>query len=992
MRSNGSKVNRKVTERDKMIKHFFTTTAVVALCCVIGNGYSEDARRRLVRIDLADQNRETIHRFLRSQPDIASCDPEVKSVDVILRSDHLQRVKSLNVPVSVLIDDLDAYERDLRLQGYLDRFHSYAQMLQEMEQVAAEHPRIAELHDIGDSWEKTQGIADRDIWALKISDNVEREEAQEAEVLYIGCHHAREIITPEILLSFMHYLVDHYGSNPDVTFLVDNRQLWLIPMLNPDGHDYVFTTDIWWRKNRRDNGNGTFGVDLNRNYGYMWGCDDVGSSPRTSSETYRGSGPFSEPESQAIRDFVEEHTFVISLSYHSYGNLFLFPWGYIPENTPDHETFVAIGDSATVFNGYFAGNLAMGAIYQVNGGSDDWLYGEQTTKYKVFAFTPEVGNSDDGFHPDTSRIDPLIEENFWPNIYVARIAEQYAPRPMIAHSPHQDTEDSIGPYTLRAKITSPAFPLDTTSPKIYFNTTGVPPFDSVTMLPTDSIDIYEGLIPGHGENLTLYYYMSARDTNRRPGYAPPHAPDSLYSFDVGADIVPPTITHHSKIHRSAYRTTMCVEANAADNLGIRDLTLWYRFNSGLFDATIMSSQGSQFYLSCIENESPAVGDFLEYYFIATDVSPQANTARDPESGFYYTLLIESIEFDLEENDGGFATGGESDWEWGIPTSGPASAHSGAKVWATNLSGPYRDVSDSRLDILGIDLTDYVGARLTFYHWYRSESISGVLFDGGNVKIALEGGPYQVLTPDQGYDGSLVPVGNPIGGERAYGGTAGAGDFWHQESFDVSPYAHHTAALRFHFGSNETVTDQGWYIDDVEIRLASSKTPIFYNTTHMDSTDDTQGPYEIFSSIIDDGEITKASLLFRVTGTSSFEEIPMDEIITYLFRGELPGQPLGTEVRYYLRTEDDSGNIVTDPPTAPDSLYGFVVASICGDRGDVNQDTFFDVRDVVLSVAISLDSGGHDECAIWRADFNGDGTVDVFDILSIVNVIIGGGAQ
>jgi len=238
-------------------------------------------------------------------------------------------------------------------------------------------------------------------------------------VLYMGLHHAREIITPEIILHWMNFLLRNYGKSNLVTYLVDNRQIWLVPIVNPDGHNYVFTVDSYWRKNRRDNGDGSFGVDLNRNYSYMWGYDNIGSSPIPRSDTYRGTGPFSEPEAQAIRDFVEGHHFTLALSYHSYGNLFLYPWGYIRENTPDHSTFVSISEVAVSRNGYEHGNPASGAIYITNGDTDDWLYGEQTSKNKVFGFTPEVGEE---FHPPESKIPELILENLFPNIVIALIS------------------------------------------------------------------------------------------------------------------------------------------------------------------------------------------------------------------------------------------------------------------------------------------------------------------------------------------------------------------------------------------------------------------------------------------------------------------------------------------------------------------------------------------------------------------------------------------
>ncbi len=397
----------------------------IALCVGllgVGSLFGAEARKH-VRLDLSQKSDAVVHDLMRLHPDITCIGHRGSSADVLATTAELEAYNRLGIPVQVLVDDADAYERSLREQNYFEDFHSYAEMLEEMRDVADTFPDISRLIDIGDGWEKTAGIADRDIWAMKISDNVALEEAQEAEVLYIACHHAREIITPEILLHFMHYLTDRYGTDPEVTYLVNNRQLWLVPMLNPDGHEYVFDVDVWWRKNRRDNNNGTFGIDLNRNYDYAWGYDNEGSSPNPASEVYRGPNPFSEPETQAIRDLTNAHSFVVSLSYHSYGNWWLYPWGYIPENTPDHDTFVEIADSCVAYNGYEPGNAASGTIYITNGDSDDWLYGEQSTKCKIFAFTPEVGTT--GFHPDPSEVSGLIQENLEPNLYVARAAGEF---------------------------------------------------------------------------------------------------------------------------------------------------------------------------------------------------------------------------------------------------------------------------------------------------------------------------------------------------------------------------------------------------------------------------------------------------------------------------------------------------------------------------------------------------------------------------------------
>ena len=134
-----------------------------------------------------------------------------------------------------------------------------------------------------------------------------------------------------------------------------------------------------WRKNRRNNGDGTFGVDLNRNYSYMWGYDDEGSSPNPADETYRGLGPFSEPETQAMRDFYAEHNILLNLSYHTYSAMYLSPWGYTADTCADHSKFMEMMQLFSKENHYVYGPGAT-AIYLTNGDANDWAYGDTITE------------------------------------------------------------------------------------------------------------------------------------------------------------------------------------------------------------------------------------------------------------------------------------------------------------------------------------------------------------------------------------------------------------------------------------------------------------------------------------------------------------------------------------------------------------------------------------------------------------------------------------
>ncbi len=166
---------------------------------------------------------------------------------------------------------------------------------------------------------------------IKISDNASVDET-EPEILYTAVHHAREAESLSQLIYYMWYLLENYSTDVTIQSLVNNTEMFFVPCLNPDGYMYNQLTDPngggLWRKNRRDNLDGEFGVDLNRNYDYFWGFDDTGSSPLTADATYRGIAPFSEPETQAISNFTMIHDFKYALNYHTYGNHLVQPFGY----------------------------------------------------------------------------------------------------------------------------------------------------------------------------------------------------------------------------------------------------------------------------------------------------------------------------------------------------------------------------------------------------------------------------------------------------------------------------------------------------------------------------------------------------------------------------------------------------------------------------------------------------------------------------------------
>ena len=309
--------------------------------------------------------------------------------------------------------------------GSMGGFYSLQEVINELDSMVLVYPNLITAKQQVSSQTTIEG---RPIYFVKISKNPNAIEA-EPKILYNGLTHAREPQGMQQLIFYMWYLLENYDTDPEVKYLVDNLEMYFIPVMNPDGYEYNHSTfpigGGSWRKNRRNCGNGDFGVDLNRNWGYQWGYDDTGSSPYPADETYRGTGAFSEPETQIVRDLCTQVHFREALNYHTYGDLFLFPWSYIVKYTADSALFMNYSDIMTRQNRYSTG-VAGELLYTTNGDINDWLYGEQTAKPKTFGYTPETGNDNDGFWPLPDRIIPLCQENMYQNLMQAHLALKYA--------------------------------------------------------------------------------------------------------------------------------------------------------------------------------------------------------------------------------------------------------------------------------------------------------------------------------------------------------------------------------------------------------------------------------------------------------------------------------------------------------------------------------------------------------------------------------------
>ena len=329
--------------------------------------------------------------------------------EIVIEKSRIKEFLDMGHPVKVVIDDLDRYIRNVQAaQTKSDRYYTYDTASAQLHKWADEYGSICRIESIGKSFEG------RDIWALKVSDNPEKDEAEPA-ALIMGLHHAREWPAVEVPMATIKKLLEEYSVDPEVKKLVDSREVWFVPIVNPDGLVYSQEKSKYWRKNRRKNSNGTYGVDLNRNYGYEWG--NVGASNSPSSDTYHGTGPFSEPEACAIRDLALRENFQASISFHTYSELILYPFGYgynIPN--PDQKVFVKMAGDMARFNDYRPQNSA--DLYPAMGDSDDYLYGDR----KMLSFTFELCTT---FIPSASQIDGFNTDNVPAVVYLIDKAGTY---------------------------------------------------------------------------------------------------------------------------------------------------------------------------------------------------------------------------------------------------------------------------------------------------------------------------------------------------------------------------------------------------------------------------------------------------------------------------------------------------------------------------------------------------------------------------------------
>jgi carboxypeptidase T len=391
----------------------------------------------------------TIH--LRSDGDIAAIQREGVDLDhytvsskegivVVINQDAIQKLQATGIPFTVTIADMDEYHhsrpiatesemeqsrlilrengiRDFRY-GSMGGYLTYAEMVTQLDSMRLLFPSLITAKE-------SLGVTEqgRVIWGAEISDNPGISEPGESVVHFDALHHAREPQSMATIMYYMYWLLDNYGTNPEATYLVNNRRICFVPVANPDG--YFYNQQISpngggsWRKNRRNNGDGSYGVDLNRNYNYQWGYDNSGSSPTPSSDTYRGPAPLSEPESRAIRNYTMLKLPTIAMSAHSVAGRYLNPYSY-KDTVVTYEYYAEFASDFSAYNDYLYGTVFQMLAYNSNGTTRDYLHHD----LGCYAWTPEMGGS--GFWPAQSEIVPIAQENLLACRYMTWISGGFA--------------------------------------------------------------------------------------------------------------------------------------------------------------------------------------------------------------------------------------------------------------------------------------------------------------------------------------------------------------------------------------------------------------------------------------------------------------------------------------------------------------------------------------------------------------------------------------
>lgn len=297
-----------------------------------------------------------------------------------------------------------------------EKFYTYTEMEEKFRELQRNYPQFVKMISFGESFEGRQ------LWGLHISDQSDK--TPKPGILITGSHHAREHLSTDVPIRIAEQLIIN-SKNKKLASLISNRDIYFMPMVNPDGAMWDIRGRSYkiWRKNMRSaNGGRAYGVDLNRNYSHGWG--GPGSSDSPASDIYHGASPFSEPETQAIKKFIERNpTIRVLLSFHSFSELILYPWGNTTSPLPnerDQKTYEVMAQEMSRWNNYQA--MQASELYVASGDTCDWAWAQHNIFCFTFELSPKYQWGPGGFYPGAKAIDPTVKANYNPVLYLIDVA------------------------------------------------------------------------------------------------------------------------------------------------------------------------------------------------------------------------------------------------------------------------------------------------------------------------------------------------------------------------------------------------------------------------------------------------------------------------------------------------------------------------------------------------------------------------------------------
>ncbi len=748
--------------------------------------------------------------------------PESKRLRVYLKPEMLEQLRLSGIEPYPIPDKTRIYADSLwEATRYtvnpLNGYHTYEEVTAELQLLAAQYPAICDLLSIG------QTVEGREMWILKISDNPLIEEA-EPEFKYVSTMHGDEIVGQELLINLIHLLLENYGTDARITNLVDNAEIWIMPSMNYDG---TFHTQRW-------NANG---VDLNRDFpDREWDAE--------SDTTGR------EPETINMILFSLRHHFTLSANFHGGALVANYPWDKkLPGDdgagnyaaAPDDATFIDLAltyasNNLPMFNSpFFQNGITNGADwYEISGGMQDWNYyylHDKELTIEVSQIKWPAYSTIAQFWLDNREAMLAYMEKIFTGIK-GTVRDSLSLRPVAAEIKILETGTSVASDSFLGdyyKVIVPGtYSLQFSAPgyltKTVYNV-GVDSFPAtvveVSLRPLLKYR-FSGLISDRESGLPLRQATISLTMNDSVRYKTQTSVDGQFTLTAAPD------SYGLLVEKNGYfpfsdslqlssdtATTIQLEKiipavlkGFVRNSGGDPLPDAMLFCQGFTDTTDITGAFR------LEGLMPGGIQIVAASFGYLPVVLDTSIANGDSLTLLLQLTAGGSEFytSFEADSGGFA--GTADWQMGEPLSGPGTAHSGSKLWATQLegeysAGPMRSVLVSP-PVIVLGLSKPV---LRFFHWYATEQN----YDGGNVKISTDGGQnWELLYPTSGYpvNGLNGSRGNPMQGEAAFSGNAG---FWQEANFDLQPFASHAVLqFRFDFGADSLVQQAGWFIDDVQV--------------------------------------------------------------------------------------------------------------------------------------------------------------------------------